>query len=144
MTIALVINVFTTFFMTGLIWIIQLTHYPSFGYIDSKSWNVFHNFHTRTITTIVAPIMILELISSFALLFNLQLQSFSVSLLINFIGNLLVFVSTAFVSLPLHSKLSEKFCLHSIRSLVLTNWARTFVWTVLSFNLIWMLCQWRA
>ena len=47
--------------MTGIIWLVQLVHYPSFHFIDPKQSGEFHRFHTDSIALFVAPLMIIEL-----------------------------------------------------------------------------------
>ena len=61
------LNVISAFLLTGVIWTIQLVHYPSFHFIDKLSFTNFHNFHERRISIIVMPLMLIELITSIAL-----------------------------------------------------------------------------
>ncbi len=45
----------STMFMTGLIWIIQLLHYPSYHYIQTEKFSAYQRFHTHQMTYIVGP-----------------------------------------------------------------------------------------
>ena len=121
------LNVISAFLLTGVIWTIQLVHYPSFHYIDKLSFTNFHNFHERRISIIVMPLMLIELITSIALyIHNMWSIIFALNLLI--VG--LIWCSTFFVQVPIHSILSEKKDKNLIEKLVNTNWIRTFLWSI--------------
>lgn len=121
------LNVISAFLLTGVIWTIQIVHYPSFHYIDKLSFTNFHNFHERRISIIVMPLMLIELITSIALyIHNMWSIIFALNLLI--VG--LIWCSTFFVQVPIHSILSEKKDKNLIEKLVNTNWIRTFLWSI--------------
>ena len=121
------LNVISAFFLTGVIWTIQIVHYPSFHYIDKLSFVNFHQFHERRISIIVMPLMILELISSVALYFNdMSNHTFLLNLII--VG--LIWCSTFFIQVPIHNILSTKKDNMMIEKLVNTNWIRTFLWSM--------------
>ena len=121
------LNVISAFLLTGVIWTIQIVHYPSFHYIDKLSFTNFHNFHERRISIIVMPLMLIELITSIALyIHNMWSIIFALNLLI--VG--LIWCSTFFVQVTIHSILSEKKDKNLIEKLVNTNWIRTFLWSI--------------
>ena len=121
------LNVISAFLLTGVIWTIQIVHYPSFHYIDKLSFVNFHQFHERRISIIVMPLMILELISSVALYFNdMSNHTFLLNLII--VG--LIWCSTFFIQVPIHNILSQKKDNMMIEKLVNTNWIRTFLWSM--------------
>ena len=121
------LNVISAFFLTGVIWTIQIVHYPSFHYIDKLSFVNFHQFHERRISIIVMPLMILELISSVALYFNDMSNHI---FLLNLIVVGLIWCSTFFMQVPIHNILSQKKDNAMIEKLVNTNWIRTFLWSM--------------
>ena len=121
------LNVISAFLLTGVIWTIQIVHYPSFHYIDKLSFVNFHQFHERRISIIVMPLMILELISSVALYIN-DMSNFT--FLLNFIIVGLIWCSTFFIQVPIHNILSQKKDNMMIEKLVNTNWIRTFLWSM--------------
>ena len=121
------LNVISAFFLTGVIWTIQIVHYPSFHYIDKLSFVNFHQFHERRISIIVMPLMVLELISSVSLYFNdMSNHTFLLNLII--VG--LIWCSTFFIQVPIHNILSQKKDIMMIEKLVNTNWIRTFLWSM--------------
>jgi hypothetical protein len=39
-------QIFSCFFMTGVIWLIQIVHYPAFALIDPNKFLEFHAMHS--------------------------------------------------------------------------------------------------
>lgn len=128
----------TCLFMTGLIWLIQVVHYPSFKFADQIQFAHSHAFHTRMITFIVGPIMLFEITTGLLLLFK---TIFFFEYLLNFTLLILTWLATAIWSVPLHNRLAENFDLMVIQRLVQTNWLRTFLWSTRSGLLFYLLIQ---
>ena len=57
----LIIHLIATSVMVGVIWIIQLVHYPSFHFIELKQSTPFQRFHMSRISYVVIPAMLTEL-----------------------------------------------------------------------------------
>ncbi len=113
-------------FMTGVIWIIQLIHYPSFSEIAPEAFQQFHASHSMRITWIVGPMMLIQLGTCLALVERKWL----------YLGlTAAVFASTFFLSVPLHGILAQGKDLAVIQKLVSTNWPRTIIWTLHSLLL---------
>lgn len=119
--------------MTGLIWTIQVLHYPAFAFIKDDQFTFFHQRHTRNITFIVVPIMTLEFLTSGALL---VLSPREIFFRINFVLLICIWASTAFLSVPIHNRLSNSSNLVLMKKLVLTNWPRTILWSLRLIMLI--------
>jgi hypothetical protein len=125
-------------FMTGVIWFVQIVHYPLFSSIDESDFLSFHREHTKKTTWIVGPPMMFELFSSvLALYFSVDLPL--LIRIISFSIVVLIFVSTAFIQVPIHDKLGSGKKSDLINKLVLTNWIRTFLWTLKSLILAFYL-----
>ena len=120
-------NVISAFLLTGVIWTIQIVHYPSFHYIDKLSFTNFHHFHERRISIIVMPLMLIELTTSTALYIN---NMSSIVFALNLLIVVMIWCSTFFVQVPIHSILSQKKDKKLIEKLVNTNWIRTFLWSM--------------
>jgi hypothetical protein len=129
-------HAFSCFFMTGLIWLVQLIHYPSYKFIDTNKFVDYQKFHTTTITFIVGPIMIIEVFTGMAIMFDQKINLISS---INFGGLIFIWLATAFFSVPLHGKISDGYNQNAVRSLILTNWIRTVLWTVRSGLIIYFI-----
>ena len=125
-----VIHLVSTSFMVGVIWIVQLVHYPTFLFIDEQKSNDFQKFHMSRISYIVMPAMTTELFSgiyiykysNMAIDSNLFLLSLTI-LIINWIITALVFVK-------MHNKLLINYKIEIISLLVKWNWLRTLLWSV--------------
>lgn len=126
--INLLLHIFSCFFLCGLIWTIQVVHYP--GFIYSKGLFLdFHSFHSQRITWVVGPIMLLELLTGAWLLAQNSSSTFEWWNLASIIA---IWLSTALISVPYHTELSANFSEITVQKLVITNWIRTALWTLRS------------
>lgn len=117
-----------------LIWVVQLVHYPSFAYIDERQFEAFHQHHTRSISYIVLPLMLLEL--GMAGILTLQ-YNFQWNYIVPLIIVLLIWGSTFLIQVPDHNSLAAGKDLSTIQRLVHTNWIRTVLWTLKAIWLWW-------
>ena len=125
----LLTNATSTFLLTGLIWMVQIVHYPLLQTVGSTHFRAYHRAHTTRISWLVGPAMTLELISALLLY---QLETPPHHTIVYLAGLLLVvflWVTTAFVQIPLHQELSIAPTNQTLERLVQTNWIRTSVWT---------------
>ena len=115
-----------SFGLVVLIWLVQLIIYPNFQYLSNSQRIQWHRFYTPRITIIVAPLMILQLITATYLLF-LDLT------LLNSIATLLIVLNwliTFIYFVPLHAKIDRNnIDKGSLKSLVHVNWYRTVLWS---------------
>ena len=125
----LLIQVATTWAMTGIIWFVQLVQYPGFARVDTASFPAFHAHHSSSISVIVAPLMIAEAISCVAFLWApLRVQTpAQVWLGIGLVA--FIWASTFFLQVPAHGQLASGFDEGTWRTLVRTNWLRTIAWS---------------
>ena len=68
MTAALVANVLATGVMVGVIWMVQLVHYPLFAAVGEGEFVAYHSEHVKLITLIVGPAMLVELMTALVLI----------------------------------------------------------------------------
>ena len=125
MTSLVLINLAISCYLLGLIFTIQVVHYPSFIYADRNLFHKFHLFHVKRISLIVMIPMLAELLAAGALAFisPSTMTLFLLSLV------LLIWLSTAFLSVPRHNKLATSKNPRLISELTLTNWPRTILWS---------------
>ena len=127
-------NFFISSFMFGLILTTQIVSYPMFLKAE-ENFSVYHMSYVDKISTIAAPLMIIELFLS--LLFIILLQSyFAISI---FLIMILIFLSTFFIQVPIHEKLKNNFNIYLCNKLINTNWIRVFLWLskcIISFIMI--------
>jgi len=116
-----------TWFMVGLIWIIQIVHYPLMAEVGRENFPRYSLLHNKKISWVVAPFMLLEGVTGGLLLMEgLRSPAFVVSLLLL----LCIWGSTAFIQVPLHTLLGKGLSLEVHRRLVRSNWIRTVAWTL--------------
>lgn len=135
--LVLLINFTCCTFMTGLIWLVQLVHYPTFTYVPEKDFISFSHFHSKTITYIVLPVMMIELATSGYLYWLNDSLSYLTLLILN-IG---LFASTFFLSVPYHNALATGKSDELIKKLVVTNWPRTLMWSFRLFMIFFLLVK---
>ena len=131
-------NMFATLAMVGLIWFVQVVHYPLFAKVGTKCFSDYEQSHQKRTTLVVAPLMLIEAATAIALL---ALRPPGVSNLSVVIGLLLVgaiWLSTALIQVPAHERLAKAFSPVTHRTLVVTNWFRTGAWTARGLLVIWM------
>jgi hypothetical protein len=116
-----------TWALIGLIWTIQLVHYPLFAYVSREKFVAYHQHHSHRITWAVAPLMLTELAAASLLLFTNYRDPWFLASLFPLIFN---WLSTWRVQIPLHNKLALGFDAETHRRLVRTNWWRTSAWTL--------------
>jgi hypothetical protein len=125
----LLANAASTWVMVGVIWVIQLVHYPLFARVGGATFAGYHAAHTQLITLIVLPAMLVELLTTLALLAG---ESPLVPRGEALVGAALVAVawaSTGLIQVPQHGQLGAGFDPEIHGALVRGNWIRTLAWT---------------
>ncbi len=133
------LHVFATVFMTGLIWFVQVVHYPLFGWVPGDGFVAYEREHVRRTGWVVGPPMLLEVGTAGALIALRAPLAADPRFLAAFGLLLLVWVATAVFSVPAHNRLSDTPDPRTIRRLVATNWLRTVGWSARSALLIAMI-----
>lgn len=139
------LQLFSTVFMTGVIWVVQIVQYPllrAVGHLNPGSFLEVHALHSRCISFVVGPTMVFEFVTA-GLLCYLPLPEAwpRQQLWANFALVVGVWAATFFVSVPLHTKLSGGFVDNWARLLVDTNWLRTILWTAKTILLFYLLTK---
>jgi hypothetical protein len=125
----LLIHASATLMLVGLIWLIQLVHYPGFGWVGPERFVEYEGFHTRAITPLVLVLMGTELVTGGLLLGMNASSNERVLLLIGAALMGVIWLQTAFIAVPLHGRLASGYDADLIARLVATNWIRTLAWT---------------
>lgn len=116
---------FSALAMTGVIWFVQIVHYPLFGAVGRAQWPSYHAGHTRRTGYVVAPLMLAELASAAVLAARDQTTLAVAGLVLAAATWALTFG----VAVPLHGRLEHAFDARTARRLVTAGWARTAAWT---------------
>ena len=131
--IVLVVALASVWAMTGVIWVIQLVHYPIFDTVergaDDALWRRFGDRHRRSISFVVGPFMLAEGITGLWLVVDPPGDIARTLPLVALVLMGVAYGTTAFVSVPLHERLTDHFEPEAHQRLVTTNWVRTAAWT---------------
>ena len=126
----LITNLAATWYMVGLIWFVQIEHYPQFADVGEASWSGYHKTHLRLTTYAVGPPMLIELSTALALVLWRPPGAAPASLVWTALALVAaLWLSTALVQIPAHHRLAGQFDPPTIRRLVLKNWFRTAAWS---------------
>jgi len=109
--------------LVGVIWTIQVVHYPLFGAVGEPGFIGYHARHSTRISVVVIPLMLVELATTLGSVV-VGTGSWSGLVLV-----LVVWATTFLISVPLHGRLATGFDPRAHRALVVTNWIRTATWT---------------
>jgi hypothetical protein len=112
--------------MTGLIWFVQVVHYPLFSGVGRADFGTYEQQHARRTGWVVAVPMLAELALAVALVWQTGgvLEWCALGLL----GT--VWFSTAIWQIPMHRRLESGFDVGFHRRLVTSNWVRTVAWSL--------------
>ena len=128
-TFVVVAQVLASVGMFGVIWTIQVVHYPLMKQIPESAFKAYEAEHTARITFIVGPLMAVEGLCVLALL---VWPPAGIAWWLPWVGAIAEAVAigtTAFISAPLHGRLGAHRDPVLLDRLVATNWIRTAAWT---------------
>lgn len=127
----LLLHAASTWAMVGLIWFVQVVHYPLMQGFDAATFPRWAAAHQTRTTFIVGPFMLVEAASALLLASSADLAPAARMLTWLGIAILaLIWLSTFFVQVPLHAVLDKGFDRRAWQRLVATNWVRTIGWTI--------------
>ena len=115
--------------MFGVIWMVQVVHYPLMRFVSGKEFARFESEHRRRIAMVVGPLMLIEGICVLAFFFA---PPAGLPWWLPWAGaaaEAVAIGTTAFVSAPLHERLNAHFDAALLDRLIATNWIRTVAWT---------------
>ena len=119
----------STLVMVGLIWFVQVVHYPLLARFGAETSTSVAEEHQRRTGYVVALPMAVEGITTLALLVDAPSSVWVGWPWIGAILLAIVLLSTVLLSVPLHARMARAHDERTGRRLVLTNWPRTIGWT---------------
>lgn len=137
----LLVQITSTLAMVGLIWFVQVVHYPLFSAVGRSNFGHYERSHQRRTTIVVAPLMLAEALTATTMIWcrpdgiSQSLALFGVALVAT------LWISTFFWQVPAHEQLMRSFDTNAHRRLVLSNWFRTAVWTARGLLVSWLCLQ---
>jgi hypothetical protein len=112
--------------MVGLIWFVQLVHYPGFAQVGTDAFVSYTREHVRRTGWVVGPPMLAEAACAVLIIILAPASSLAwlgLALLI------IIWLTTALVQVPVHRRLNETFDQTLVERLVRSNWIRTLAWS---------------
>jgi hypothetical protein len=120
----------STVFLVGMIWTIQVVHYPLFALVGSAQFPAYEAAHSTRITAVIAVPWAVQGVTTLALLLappdGLPRPLVWSAAVLAAVPVLV----TVLASVPAHSVLGGGFDAVAHARLVATNWLRTAAWTV--------------
>jgi len=136
------IHLVSTIFMTGLIWFVQVVHYPLKASVGPTAFRSYQQEHLRRTTWVVAPPMVLEALSAAALVGLAGEETARNVALFGLVLLAAIWVSTAVFQVPNHHVLERQgFEPVAHRRLVQTNWIRTVAWSLRTVVACWLFVE---
>ena len=137
----LLVHLAATLALAGLIWFVQLVHYPLMRWVGPQAFVEYQASHTRRTGLLAGALMALEGTTGLILLAR---PPAGVPALLPRLGCLLLLViwfSTALLQIPRHRALARGFDAGVHRTLVSTNWIRTVAWSLRGFLVLRMIAS---
>lgn len=126
-------------FMCGLIWFVQIVHYPLFEAVGREQFSRYEQLHVQRVGWVVGPVMLAEAASAIGLLLSWPQETARPLLWVNLALLALIWISTAVWQVPQHEVLRFGFRTEAAHFLVASNWMRTVCWTLRGVILAWLL-----
>ena len=125
----LLLHAAATLVMVGVIWFVQIVHYPLMARVSRGEFAAYASEHQRRTTFVVAPAMLIEAVTASVIL---AMPPAGMSPVLPVAGTSLlavIWLSTFLVQVKQHARLANGFDAATHRRLVRSNWVRTAAWT---------------
>jgi hypothetical protein len=124
------IHLISTLLMVGVIWFVQIVHYPLMREVGDDGFVEYARRHQQTTSYVVGPLMLLEAGTGVTLAaMQFGREGWQPAWWMAHALLLLIWVSTLLIQMPIHGKLLQGPNPSLVMRLVRTNWIRTIGWT---------------
>jgi len=135
----LLLNTASTWMMVGVIWFVQIVHYPLFGKVGEESFLEYHRLHKNFIMRVITLPLAVEGLTGLLLVVNRPAGVTNLQVWLGLGLLAVVWASTTALQVPRHFALSKGFDSGHFRFLVGTNWIRTVAWSLRGALTLWMI-----
>ena len=125
-----VVHLAATGMMIGVIWFVQVVHYPLLAMVGRDGYPAYQAEHQRRTGIAVAPPMLLELATGAWLALRPSPFLPASAAWTGLALLAVVWLSTFLLQVPQHRRLERGFDAAAHRRLVRGNWIRTVAWTL--------------
>jgi hypothetical protein len=126
----LAVHLAATAGMMGLIWFVQLVHYPLFAAVGRDHFVAYESAHQKRTSWVVGPLMGVEGMSAIVIAIVLRNELGFVLPLVGLALLAVIHASTVFLQVPAHTRLAKGYDAEVQHRLVRTNWVRTIGWSL--------------
>lgn len=126
--------------MCGVIWFVQVVHYPLFARAGGDDDQGYATENQRRTSWVVLPFMAIEAVAALAIAIDPPLGVGRTAAVAGAVAVAALWLSTLTVQMPLHGRLAATG--HdpaTVAGLVRSNWLRTLLWTFRAILAAWML-----
>ena len=134
-------QLFSTLAMVGLIWFVQVVHYPLFSQVGRDGFSNYETLHQQRTTMVVAPLMLTEAITALLLVWLGLGSNYAEFAWIGLMLIGIIWSSTFFWQVPAHERLGKAFDPAVHERLVRSNWLRTVAWSARGILVCWIALQ---
>jgi len=116
--------------MLGVIWFVQVVHYPLFAGVGQVNFPIYEQRHTFLTGFVVMPPMVLELVTALMLCAatRCRIPESDARRLLTL--TVLIWTTTFALHVPQHQALTTGYDEQVHELLVATNWLRTLLWSL--------------
>jgi len=139
MEIVLLVHAACTLALTGLIWFVQVVHYPLMSRVGDAQFGLYHRDHVRLTGRVVVVPMVVEAATAVLLAWRTPAGVGPGLPLVGLVLLGVAWISTWSLQVPAHRRLAAGFCAATHRRLVATNWVRAAAWTLRTVLVLIML-----
>ena len=132
-----------TWAMVGVIWFVQVVHYPAYRHVGPEAFVRYQKESTRRTAWVVFPLMMTELAMACGWAWSAfehvegRIWAWPGLALLG-----MIWISTAFVQVPLYARLEGRWDGVAIERLIRSNWLRTIPWTMRGVGVfLWWIAQ---
>ena len=135
---AVLANVASSVFMAGMIWTVQVVHYPLFEQVGEGTFVAYMAEHQRRITLVILLPWAIEGVSSLWLVANPPEGVGRALPLAGLAAAGVAVLATVGLAVPEHTRLTGGLDVDAVRRLVGTNWIRTAAWSAHAGIALWI------
>ena len=139
--VLLAVQVAATWTMVGVIWFVQVVHYPLFARVDGPGSAGYATENRRRTTWVVGLPMAVEGVTALWVAADPPDVLGRTLPVVGLVLLAVVLGSTVLVQVPAHSRLAAGHDAGTVRRLVAGNWVRTVGWTARGALTVAMLVQ---
>ena len=140
-SIVFLIQLVTTLVLVGVIWFVQVIHYPLYRKIK-EGFVQYERSHLRRMACFAGPLMFIEAGTAIMLIPMVSAGMLTSLAIVNLVLLVLIWLSTILFSIGQHQQLSVHFSSKTLRALIGCNSIRLVLWTVkggVLISMVWRL-----